>query len=204
MSVPSVTLSDAVFNQVVEFASLSQIFSVHDITRTIRSKVSKHELEIPETEVTGTSYRNDIPHTKVKALFESLWGSGKFDSSLSLSRNFNGTYFEYTPTVNSTTYAAPATTPVQVSNTVVAPTSFTTPVVVNDDNVKSNIKNYLNNSKTRNHSPTLKQIQSAIKRRNLAISGWTCKQIKDYVETDLGYKVSDSNTDVLSQLYVLV
>jgi hypothetical protein len=55
--VQSVTLQTAVLMTVKEFAQNSQTFSVHDITRTIRSKAAQGDLEIPEVEVAGASFR---------------------------------------------------------------------------------------------------------------------------------------------------
>ena len=68
----SVTLQTAVLLTVKEFAQANQPFSVHDITRTIRSKAANGDLEIPEVEVAGASFRFDIPHAKVKGLLYDL------------------------------------------------------------------------------------------------------------------------------------
>ena len=110
-NVPSVTLQSAVLLQVKEFVKNKQTFSVHDITRNIRSKASSGDLEIPETEVSGTSFKNDIPHAKVKNIFDNLWQTGVFDSEFTLSRLFNGTYFEYTPTLVNQMTPTPTPTP---------------------------------------------------------------------------------------------
>src|ERR1035441_7849921 len=117
--VPSVTLQSAVLMQVKAFAQNNTPFSVHDITRTIRQKTSQGELEIPEVEVQGASFRFDIPHPKVKALFDELWTSGVFDPDFSLSRKFNGMYFEYTPTSGNDPYTStiPTTTPLATAVT---------------------------------------------------------------------------------------
>jgi hypothetical protein len=188
----SVTLQTAVLMQVKEFAQNNQTFSVHDITRTIRSKVRQGDLEIPEAEVAGASFRFDIPHAKVKALFLEMWNSGVFDPDFALNRLFNqgGGYFEYTPTLTGGTYTQPAqvaTAPVATApaNVAVAPTAVAaTPVP--DSVVQDRINVYLNNCEAKNFRPTLKQVQSAIKRD--VSTGWTCTQIQDYVEK-LGYKV---------------
>src|SRR6185503_4576118 len=101
----SVTLQTAVLKTVKDLASQNTTFSVHDITRKVRDQVNTGALEIPETKVQGTN-RFDIQHVKVKSLFDELWRNGVFDPDFSLTRNFNGTYFEYTPSTNSPYQAA--------------------------------------------------------------------------------------------------
>lgn len=187
-NVPSITLQTAVLMQVQEFAQNSQTFSVHDITTVVRRKTASGELEIPEVEVVGSSFRFDIPHVKVKAIFDELWRTGVFDPFLTLRRQFNGTYFEYTPTQVSSNCAPVPVVPVasaNVSNVTLSPAPSVVPT--SDDNVKNRIRTYLNNCVTRNYRPTLKQVQSAIKRA--ASTGWTCEQIGDFVEQDLGYTI---------------
>jgi len=208
-NVPSITLQTAVLMQVKEFAQNNQSFSVHDITRVIRSKVQSGELEIPEVEVSGSSFRFDIPHVKVKALVDELWRTGMFDSDLSLNRTFNGRYFDYTTTVNvsnnssiaSTTSnipsvanalnsqvpVSPAQTPypsVPVSNTSVRPAKQGV------NNVVDNINKYLVHCNQKQMNPTLKKVQSAIKRKHS--SGWTCAEILNIVQT-LGFKVNNTS-----------
>lgn len=207
-TVPSVTLQTAVLMQVQEFAKDNKTFSVHDITSAVRRKTGNGEMEIPEVEVTGASFRFDIRHVKVKAIFDELWQTGVFDPFLTLNRQFNGTYFEYTPTLN-----AAAT---QTSNVTSAPanvgvvTPATAPAVVpvlnvapaNDSDVKERIRTYLNNCVTRNFRPTLKQVQSGIKRNSS--TGWTCTMIGDYIEQELGYTiVSDPDFVSASQVAVV-
>jgi hypothetical protein len=199
-AVASVSLQTAVLEQVKWFANTGTVFSVHDVTRSIRTKVSQGELEIPETEVHGSAFRNDIPHTKVKSLFDDLWRTGAFDQYLTLNRQFNGTYFEYTPTLNvsstqtANVTAAPVTIAVNTSSNVgmansnpSSPLTVTSAPPVSDDSVKYRIRTYLDNCTNRNFRPTLKQVQSAIKRSSS--TGWTCENIRDYVEQELGISV---------------
>lgn len=195
-TVPSVTLQTAVLMQVQEFAKNNQTFSVHDITTAVRRKTANGELEIPEVEVTGASFRFEIPHVKVKAIFDELWRTGVFDPVLTLARQFNGTYFEYTPTLNASATqtgnvpAAPASVNVvtPVTAPAVVPVLNVAPAAtVSDDDVKNRIRTYLNNCVTRNFRPSLKQVQSAIKRSSS--TGWTCEKIGEYIENDLGYTV---------------
>jgi hypothetical protein len=173
-SVPSVTLQTAVLMQVQDFAKSNQTFSVHDVTRTIRQKTGSGDIEIPEVEVSGASFRFDIPHTKVKDIFNELWNTGVFDPFLTLSRSFNsqGHYFEYTPTPVNTSSAPAPSVAVSTNPPTTAPS-------VNDASVQARITLYLTNCRTRNFRPTLKQVQSAIK-RNVS-TGWSCEKIQDYI-----------------------
>lgn len=195
----AVTLQTAVIMQVKEFANSNRQFSVHDITQAIRNKVNQGVLEIPEVEVVGTSWRFDIPHTKVKGLFDELWRTGVFDPDFSLSRAFTGMYYEYTPSVvNSPAVAQPT---FSVSQPMVVPPSTQSSTVSNADvAVKFRIETYLSNCKSKNFQPTLKQVQSAIKRERS--TGWSCEQIQSYVE-ELDYNVS-VNPDYLSSSQVIL
>jgi hypothetical protein len=204
INVPSVTLQTAVLMQVKELAAQNKQFSVHDITRAIRTKASDGDLEIPEVEVSGASFRFDIPHAKVKAIFDELWRTGVFDSDFTLSRNFNGTYFEYTPTpvspVTATTplglVQAMANKGLQAAANVALPNNivpFPTPQpqklpppAPSDSVVQGRIQTYLDNCESKGFRPTLKQVQSAIKRD--VSTGWSCEKIQDYVE-GLGYSI---------------
>jgi hypothetical protein len=195
--VPSVTLQTAVLMQVKEFANNNQQFSVHDITRTIRQKTAAGDLEIPEVEVSGASFRFDIPHAKVKALFDELWRTGVFDPDFTLSRNFNGTYFEYTPSaVNQSAYAGVSVSPTPVT----APVSSPTPTAPTNtasvasgtlpSDIAARVATYLSNCRNRNFRPTLKQVQSAIKRGD-ASTGYSCPVLRSYITGTLGYTVVD-------------
>lgn len=211
-TVPSVTLQTAVLMQVQEFAKDNQTFSVHDITKVVRRKTANGELEIPEVEVSGTSFRFDISHVKVKAIFDELWKTGVFDPFLTLNRQFNGTYFEYSPTLNVSASQTTnvAAVPANVSGLTPVTALITAPAVVpvlnvtpaSDDDVKERIRTYLNNCVTRNFRPSLKQVQSGIKRSSS--TGWTCEKIGEYIENDLGYTVvADPNFVSASQVAVV-
>lgn len=222
-NIPSVTLQTAVIMVVKEFAEKNTTFSCHDITRNIREKTSSGLLEIPEVETSDTNsqIRFDISHVKVKALFDELWNTGAFDATFSLTRNFNGMYFEYEPLI-----VVNASTPFNINipqsqSTITASTSkndnthytpYTTSQLAaaigtaiastsNDDNTpQSNpttqrdmavdrINTYLRNCKTKGiFNPTIKQIQSAIKRRNL-IYNPTCEEIQKIITNDLMYVI---------------
>jgi hypothetical protein len=215
-NVPSMTLQNAVLLQVKEFVQNKQTFSVHDITCNIRSKASSGDLEIPEVEVSGASFKFDIPHTKVKSLFNDLWNTGVFDPDFTLDRKFNGTYFEYTPSLVAAGNAAPQPGACTSSNTSVATPAVTiqsqsvptpvvqTPLFIKCPSivVKDRISLYLEHCRAKNFRPTIKQVQSAIK-RNVS-SGWSCAEIQDVIENDLGYTVvADPDFVSISQVAVV-
>ena len=195
--VQSVTLQTAVLMQVKEFAQTNTPFSVHDITRTIRTKAAQGELEIPEVEVQGASFRFDIPHPKVKGIFEEMWKTGVFDPDFTLSRQFNGMYWLYTPApVNGgASYAGVSVTPQPAVAPAVASATNANNVgqnwganvsVTNSDRIKL----YLSNCIAKNFRPTLRKVQSAIK-RNDSIPIPSCEELKDYIENVLGYAIVD-------------
>jgi hypothetical protein len=209
--VSSITLQSAVLMQTKEFATNNQKFSVFDITRTIREKTAAGDLEIPEVEVSGASFRFDIPHAKVKSLFDELWSTGVFDSEFTLTRQFNGMYFEYTPspiTVASTVNYNGATIQTPSIVPIVAPASPSAPVTpVSTTNalpneIQERVETYLDNCITRNFRPTLKQVQSAIKRGE-ASTGFSCEMLKTFIMNYLGYTIVD-DPDSLSRSQVAV
>jgi hypothetical protein len=205
----SVTLQTAVLMQVREFANNNQQFSVHDITCELRTKTSRGEIDIPEVQVAGASFRYDIPHSKIKALFDELWRTGVFDPNFTLTRKFTGMFWEYTPSlvnnvcapvvsqpITNQSYSAPTQAPI----TNIAPTpavSMGKPTVAQ---VTPRIEMYLDNCANRNFRPTIKQVQSAIKRD--VSTGWTCEELKDVIES-LGYNlIANPDPDYTSALQV--
>jgi hypothetical protein len=214
LQVQSVTLQTAIFMQAKEFAQNNQPFSVHDITRTIREKTAQGELQIPEVEVSGASFRFDIPHAKVKALFDELYRTNAFDAEFTLSRNFNGMYFEYTPQLvgNVASTPAPATAPspapVVTPNYPWGPASSPSPAPVtpsvtptDPNDISARVQQYLTNCASKNFRPSLKKIQSAIKRTDSS-NGYSCAELKAYI-TKMGYTVVD-DPDALSKSQVIV
>lgn len=201
--VPSVTLQTAVLMQVKEFANNNQQFSVFDITRTLREKTSQGDLEIPEVEVSGASFRFDIPHAKVKGLFDELWRTGVFDPDFTLSRNFNGVYFEYIPSaVNQSSYAGVSVNPTPTPAPVATPVAPSTPTGALPVDIQSRVATYLVNCRNRNFRPNLKQVQSAIKRGD-ASTGYSCDVLKEYITKSLGYVIID-DPEALSRAQVAV
>jgi hypothetical protein len=202
--VPSVTLQTAVLLQVKEFAQNNQPFSVHDITAAIRNKTAQGDLEIPEVETQGASFRFDIRHPKVKALFDELWRTGVFDPDFTLSRQFNGVYFEYTPSaVNQSAYAGVSVTPLVSPQPVTTPSATqaqpTAAAPTTPSDITNRVSQYLTNCASRNFRPTLKQVQSAIKRGD-ASTGFSCESLKTTI-VGLGYTVVD-DPEALSRAQV--
>jgi hypothetical protein len=186
--------------QVKEFAQNNTPFSVHEITQAIRQKTAQGELEIPEVEVQGASFRFDISHPKVKALFDELWRTGVFDPDFTLSRKFNGMYFEYTPaSANGGALAGISVAPQPAASA----TMPVPPTLVNKatEKVEDRVKTYLNNCVLRNFRPTLKKVQSAIKRD--VSTGWSCDALKALVQK-LGYTVVDDPDSVSKAQVVTV
>lgn len=203
MTTQSVTLQTAILMQVKSFAQNNQQFSLHDITREVRNKVNNGDLEIPEVEVSGASFRFDIPHVKVKALFEELYRTGVFDPDFTLSRQYTGVYYTYTPVaVQLASVPQQVSSPASVAATAVSTLSAST--VASPDaekvSVTFRIKKYLAGCKNRNFRPTLKQVQSAIKRGNES-TGFSCGDLKEIITDDLGYTVVD-NPDSVSAAQV--
>lgn len=194
-TVPSLSLQTAVLNQVQEFATNNATFSIYEITKEIRNKVNQGTWEIPETEIVGSSFRNDIPHSRVRNLFYDLWNSGVFDNQFNLNRVFNGNYNEFTP-ANVVSTIDPAAN--AVSQTVAPPannvSSATSPI-------DARVQLYLNNCKTKGSQPTLKQVQSAIKRRNSG-TGISCSDLYNIV-VKLGYNLI-ADPDFISLCRVII
>lgn len=204
------TLDEAIKNQIIEFGNNNKTFSVHDITSELRRKTANGDIEIPEVQVDKYSFKFEISHAKVKNIFDYGWTSGEYNKYFTLNRNFNRVYYEYTATVINNPSNSNDTTSSNVNsnNSAVATNSPTnnSNIISNiksnnqfnvDDIIKNNIKNYIIKH---NNSPTIKEIQSAIKRKNYLV--WTCEQIKAYVEQTLNYKTS-GNSNHYSKYVVL-
>lgn len=199
----SVTLQTAVLMQVKEFAKQNRSFSVHDVTVAIRNKTRNGELEIPEVEVTGASFRFDIPHSKVKALFDEMRDRGVFNPDFRLDRQFTGMYFVYTP-VSLQNTSIPSTSPTPswqagfFSQTPTpAPVQQTAAPVakISVQEVTDRIEGYLQKCAQRNFRPTLKQVQSAIKRGN-GSTRYSCEEIKDIIVDSLDYNLANNPENI--------
>ena len=210
----SITLQTAVLMQVKEFAQNNVVFSIHDITRNVRDKVSAGSLEIPEVEVSGASFRFDIPHVKVKSLFLDMFNTGVFDPYFTLDREFNdaGGYWVYTPqnasSVNQTVPIVNAPSYAPTTTTYTAPAAVVAPVKtanqkVSKPTITDRVEVYLNKCTANCYRPTIKQVQSAVKRGNLS-SGWTCEELAGIIKNDLGYSLDDNDLDFVSTSVVNV
>jgi hypothetical protein len=219
----TVSLQTAVLMVVREFAKNNKPFSIYEITREVRTRAFNGELDIPEAKVNGSSSRYDIPHTKIKDLFDDMWLTGVFDPEFTLSRQFvtvnSVSYFLYTPTLvnNVSTATMPSLPPTVNTPSVINPPfapgytpSVNTPTVTpttlpfvkpSKQDITARVELYLDNCATRNFRPTLKQVQSAIKRDKS--TGWTCEELQEIIEVDLGYDVVAS-PDYLSASQVAV
>jgi hypothetical protein len=186
----TVTLQTAVLNQVNEFVQQGKVFSVYEITQAIRKKTAQGELEIPEVEVNGASFRFDIPHVKVKALFDESWRTGIFNSGLS--RKYNGQYWEYSPSpvTASPTVNVQASVPLMSTVAPLQPVVSKIPVTTFSKQViQDRIKTYLLHCAASSYRPTIKQVQSAIKRGDMS-TGWSCQEIQDLIVNDIGATVN--------------
>ena len=199
-TVPSVSLQTAVLMQVTEFANNNQSFSVHDTTDALRKKVNDGELEIPEVEEQGASFRFNIRHSAVRANFRDMLNTGVFDQ-FGLEETFpNGKFFVYVPTIGSVTTATQQT---PMAPSVAAPSPVAAPFVKPPRaTIVERTKLYLNHCVSRNFRPTLKQVQSAIKRGALS-TGWTCEELEEIIESDLNLTIV-SNPDFLSASQVAI
>jgi len=191
-NIPTVTLQTAVLLTIKEFADDGNKFSAHDITRSIRDKCNGGKLEIPEVEdLSGAdSFRYNVQHNKVRDLFNEMRDNGVFDADYTIHRNFNGMFFEYT--ASST---APSQPPVPSYGGTPPPTSILPVVPLAtvfaqvDAEIKRRVTQYLQNCKTRNFRPSLKQVQSAIKRGDKS-TGVSSGELEDLIRKDLGFAMS--------------
>lgn len=197
-NVPSVTLQTAILLQVKEFAEKNTKFSAHDITAALRSKCNSGQMEIPEVEdLSGAdSHRFNIQHNAVRTLFNEMRDNGVFDAEYTIRKQFNGMFFEYIADVvnkTSTPSVTPAATPANPPF-VPAPATFVAPIPTSttgvlDNILKDRVESYLENCANRNFRPSLKNVQSAIKRGNKS-TGVSSAELLDYIQKDLGYKVT--------------
>ena len=208
-NVQSVNLQTAVLMQVQEFVQAGKQFSRFEITLALRDKCNNNLLEIPEVEDTtpGARYRFDIRKDAVDVIFEQLYSNCLVNGLPPLNYRFdrvNGyRVFFADPTAAPTVpvSAQPAVPPVSVDPTganqiVAAVAAATVPQspmvsvpssVLNDSEIRRRVTLYMDRCKTLGVTPTLKQIQSAIKRGKKS-TGLSYNEISNVV-TSLGYKV---------------
>jgi len=193
-NVPSVTLQTAVLLVIKEFADVGNKFSAHDITRSIRDKCNNGQMEIPEVEdLSGAdSFRFNVDHVKVRNIFNEMRDNGVFDADYTIQRKFNGMFFEYTAQSVNQPVPCCGGTPPPTSILPVVPLASPTPAaafVVADAEIRRRVTQYLDNCKSRNFRPSLKQVQSAIKRGDKS-TGVSSGELEDLITKDLGFAMS--------------
>lgn len=206
-NVPSVTLATAVLMQVQEFIGNNQAFSRYDITKALREKTNNGLLEIPEIEnTTGGSPRYFVSKQAVDNIFEQLWRNCLVNGLPSLKVDFNAAGGYRVFSADSTAaqsvspqMPAPPALPVsplpptgapvslQMPNSPVLPFAYgTSPAVVSDAEIRRRVTLYMKHCQQCNYTPSLKRIQSAIKRGNKS-TGLTKNELANIVMS-LGFK----------------
>jgi hypothetical protein len=170
-------IEEAVLKTVNAFLDTDKTFSIFDITQQIRQDAENGVIEIPTLRVDNQPFEFDIPHSVVKDVFLAYVAQGVFNQGLV--RKWNGQYFVYQGAVN--VAANNAVLPsAPVSQPYTAPLSSSGSSKLPKDIVIIRIGMYLKNCKSRGSNPTVKQIQSAIKRGNEQV-GWTCGELMPLV-----------------------
>jgi len=177
-NVPSVNLQTAVLMQVQEFVQSGQAFSRYDITKALRQKCNDGLMEIPDVENVNSSPRFDIRKSAVDAIFEQLYQNCLANGLPPLTYAFNqaGGYREFK--VDSQAFAnslatVPPSSPVnptQITSVSNSPASMVSVsmTALSDAEIKRRVALYLDHCSKIGMVPTVKQIQSAIKRGNRA------------------------------------
>lgn len=188
------TLETAILETVREFGQQGKSFSAHDITTVIRRKCNAGELEIPTAATSGGNIKFYISHAEVNGIFKDLYRNGVFNPEFTLDKQINptGQYFIYTPQPsNGVTYASTTTATPPVATPSTAPATPVIATVIHGKStlpvIKVRVAEYLTNCKSKCICPTLKEVQSAIKRDSTS-NGWTCNELLD-VCVQLGYSV---------------
>lgn len=185
-NVPSVNLQTAVLMQVQEFVQSGQAFSRYDITKALRQKCNDGLLEIPEVENVNSSPRFDIRKNAVDNIFEQLYQNCLANGLPPLTYTYNQVlgYRVFSadqnavqptptpvqaPTVTLASFPPAAPLPATLANSPVSPTQVVsvpvTAVTTPDDSeLRRRVGLYMGNCQKIGKTPTLRQIQSAIKR----------------------------------------
>lgn len=201
-SIPSVSLATAVLMQVQEFVAQNRPFSRWELSVALRDKVNSGQLDIPEVENTrpGATFRYWISKDRVDQIFEQLFQNCLPNGlpPLRMDPSPDGLYRVFSvdkstvqtqvpaPVVNVT---IPNPDPTQQAAIASLPTAATPTkmVTLTDDEIKRRIRVYMNRCKQAGIVPTLKRIQSAIKRDKS--TGLSYNEIAN-VAKSLGYAVS--------------
>ena len=193
-NIPSVSLQTAVLMQIQEFVNSGQEFSRYDITKALRQKCNDGLLEIPEVEdVNGGNVRYDIRKDAVDNIFEQLWNNGLPNGLPPLTWKWNRVlgYRVFSADVASVSVVPTPTavpTMTQTPSVPVIPPSHPSNMVttLSDAEIRRRVQLYMQRCSTLGVTPTLKQIQSAIKRNRS--TGLSYREIAN-VTMSLGWKV---------------
>lgn len=200
---PSVNLQTAVLMQVQEFVNSGQAFSRYDITKALRQKCNDGLLDIPEVEDTnpGVTNRYNVRKQAVDDIFEQLFSNCLANGLPPLTYTFNqaGGYRVFAADPNavqavpqpavyaSSPAVAPTVTLPSVNPNQVTSIPASTSVTLSDPEIRRRVGLYMDHCGKVGITPTLKNIQSAIKRGNKS-TGLSYREIAN-VATSLGYKV---------------
>ncbi len=170
--------STAVLNTMANFVSTGTSFSAHDITKELRNQVNANNLRLTDLdeEMVGGVTTQRIDHDKVRTQVREVYES----NVLPLDRDFGRGFMLYVPRS-----ASPAISNPTPSLSVPTP-QITSPTFRQSPNFP--VQRYLSNKFRKSQAPTLKQIQSAIRRKG----SWTVRELKDVCES-LGYSVVLTN-----------
>ena len=205
-------LQTAVLMQVQEFVNSGQTFSRYDITKALRQKCNDGLMEIPDIEDTnpGASNRFNVRKDAVDGIFEQLYQNCLVNGLPPLTYNYEPTlgYRVFSVDPNAAPVPAPPVASATNARNVGGPWGVPTPTILvkvdptqitsvpipsprtatlGDPEIRRRIDLYLSRCAKIGMTPTLKNIQSAIKRGNKS-TGLSYREIVN-VASSLGYKV---------------
>jgi hypothetical protein len=144
-------------------------FSVYDVTTSIRTLVNSGAVNAPDLAVSGRDFKFAVEHDEVRQEFIDLLTVKGFSNKLN--KNWTGKFFEYVPSTQVTSRAKPSSG--LVSSTVQTTSNSSK---LDKPEVLRRVRTYLTNCDANKFTPTLKQIQSAIKRGNKS-TGWSRQEL---------------------------
>ena len=197
----NITLTVAILNVIRDFRNQGQSFSAHDVTRKIREYVNTDVITISDIDDNTNSNENDtsnasnvsfvtkVEHSRVRQLVAELFNNKHITGFTRRSKTTSEgvTYSSYEPAgadsvANSTANPTANPTANSSDNSTTNPTA--NPTANPNARVNFIIASYLKNKTSRGEKPTLKSVQSRLKRET-KISTF---QIKNLVRS-LGYRV---------------
>lgn len=199
--VETLNLREAVVAQILAFVNANQPFSRYDITTALRNRVNSGNLEIPDVKTSGGSVKFWVQKTDVDSIFEDVYANPSAYNVPALTFTFkSGQGYR---TFEAASPSSPTIPTVQMASTQVAGGYVSTPVSVtppastsvippsssplNDSEIRRRVDTYLKRCQASGTTPTLKQIQSAIKRGNKS-TGLSYGEIRN-VASSLGYRL---------------